>query len=435
MVHGNGGQALDMAREHLEEFPADAYILSQYIGLRKGPGCRGSSSAILGYHRASEPSYGDDWFYTGARSFQLHELDRFDESRRFAERSLNGNPRNGNAAHNLAHCFYETADYEGGLDFLNGWIVEYHPDAPHYSHLNWHKALFDLTQGRYESSYDVYRASIRPSVLKQDVGAFGPPVADATSLFWRYRLYGSPLERSEDWQEIDQFAQVVAAGGRSGFYDAHCALAFAATGNSSAMTSLIDALREVANDGHALTAEVTLPLVLGIDAFGREAYAETIDHIEPIYDDLVRINGSQAQRLVFEETLLRAYMLTGRYEKAESMLPRSSRAQALRPRLLLASRSRFEPRAHRRRRAKPRKRTSHVGGRRPELTGAVSDRALSRDSPSDRDRRGDSTWSSKFNKSSHVFRHRDRAIARSIASQFLNMRNTQVSRARECENP
>ncbi len=320
MVHGHGGQALDMAREHLEEFPADAYILSQYIGLRKGPGCREMSSAILDTIERLEPSYGDDWFYTGARSFQLHELDRFDESRRFAERSLNGNPRNGNAAHNLAHCFYETADYEGGLDFLNGWIVEYHPDAPHYSHLNWHKALFDLTQGRYESSYDVYRASIRPSVLKQDVGALGPPVADATSLFWRYRLYGSPLERTEDWQEIDQFAQVVAAGGRSGFYDAHCALAFAATGNSSAMTSLIDALRDVANDGHALTAEVTLPLVLGIDAFGREAYAETIDHIEPIFDDLVRINGSQAQRLVFEETLLRAYMLTGRYEKAESML-------------------------------------------------------------------------------------------------------------------
>ena len=86
------------------------------------------------------------------------------------------------------------------------------------------------------------------------------------------------------------------------------------------MSELIDALRDVADRGHALTAEVTLPLVLGIEAFGREAYAEVIDHIEPIFDDLVRINGSQAQRLVFEETLLRAYMLTGRYEKAEAML-------------------------------------------------------------------------------------------------------------------
>ncbi|MGA7671410.1 MAG: hypothetical protein WBW04_13375 [Nitrolancea sp.] len=320
MVDGNGSQALDMAVQHLEEFPNDGYVLSQYIGLRRGPGCREMSSAILDTIERLEPSYGDDWFYTGARSFQLHELDRFDESRRYAERSLTGNPRNGNAAHNLAHCFYETADYEGGLDFLNSWIVEYHPDAPHYSHLNWHKALFDLTQGRYQDSYDVYRASIRPSVLKQDVGALGPPVADATSLFWRYRLYGSAMEQPGDWREIDEFAQVVAAGGRSGFYDAHCALAFAATANTGAMSTLIDNLREAADAGHALTSEVTLPLVRGIEAFGREAYAEAIDHIEPIFDDLVRINGSQAQRLVFEETLLRAYMLTGRYEKAESML-------------------------------------------------------------------------------------------------------------------
>lgn len=320
MVAGNGQAALTLAREHLDDFPNDGYILSQYIGLRRGPGCREMSAAILDTIEALEPAYGDDWFYAGARSFQLHELNRFNESRRFAERSLAGNPRNGNAAHNLAHCFYETAEYDEGLDFLNDWIVEYDPDAPHYSHLNWHKALFDLTQGRYQSSYEVYRESIRPSVLKQDVGALGPPVADATSLFWRYRLYGTPLDRGDDWREIDEFAQLVASGPRSGFYDAHCALAFAATGNDSAMSTLLDGLRDAADQGHALTAEVTLPLVLGIEAYGREAYGETIAHIEPIFDDLVRINGSQAQRLVFEETLLRAYMLSGRHEKAEAML-------------------------------------------------------------------------------------------------------------------
>ena len=278
------------------------------------------SAAILDTIEALESAYGDDWFYTGARSFQLHELNRFSESRQYAERSLAGNPRNGNAAHNLAHCFYETADYSGGLDFLNDWIVEYHPDAPHYSHLNWHKALFDLTQGHYQRSYDVYRESIRPSVLKQDLGALGPPIADATSLFWRYRLYGSGYGQGQDWREIDEFAQVVASGPRSAFYDAHCALAFAATGNDAAMSALLDGLRRAAGGGHALTSEVTLPLVLGIEAFGREEYAETVTHIEPILDDLVRINGSQAQRQVFEETLLRAYMLTGRCEKAEGML-------------------------------------------------------------------------------------------------------------------
>jgi len=320
MVDGQGAHALALAREHLNDFPSDGYILQQYIGLRRGPGCREMSAAILDTIEALEPAYGDDWFYAGTRSFQLHELNRFEESRRYAERSLAGNPRNGNAAHNMAHCFYETADYAGGLDFLNGWIGEYHPDAPHYSHLNWHKALFDLTQGRYQDSYDIYRAAIRPSVLKQDIGGLGPPLADATSLFWRYRLYDSPLARADDWREIDVFAGAVAAGPRTAFYDAHCAFAFAATGNGVAMAALIDALRAAADQGHELTREVTLPMVLGIEAFGRGAYAIAIAHIEPIVDDIVRLGGSQAQRMVFEETLLRAYMLSDRAEKAEAML-------------------------------------------------------------------------------------------------------------------
>ena len=320
MIDGRGSEALALAREHLDLFPSDAYILQQYIGLRRGPGCREMSAAILDTIEALEPAYGDDWFYAGTRSFQLHELNRFDESRRYAERSLAGNPRNGNAAHNMAHCFYETSDYVAGIEFLTDWIAGYHPDAPHYSHLNWHKALFDLTQGRYQDSYDVYRETIRPSVLKQDIGGLGPPLADATSLFWRYRLYGSQLEQAADWTEIDQFSVTTAAGPRTPFYDAHCALSFAATGNDRAMSALIDALREAAANGHAVTREVALPLVLGIDAFGRGAYAETITHIEPIFDDLVRLGGSQAQRMVFEETLLRAYMLAGRHEKAEMLL-------------------------------------------------------------------------------------------------------------------
>ena len=320
MVDGRGAEALSFASEHLDSFPSDAYILQQYIGMRRGVGCLELNAAILDKIESLEPAYGDDWFYAGTRSFQLHELNRFDESRRYAELSLAGNPRNGNAAHNMAHCFYETADYVAGVDFLSDWIVGYHPDAPHYSHLNWHKALFDLTQGRYQDSYDVYRETIRPSVLKQDIGGLGPPLADATSLFWRFRLYGSPLEQTADWTEIDQFAVTTAAGPRTPFYDAHCALSFAATGNDGAMSALIDALRAAADNGHAVTREVALPLVLGIEAFGRGAYGETIAHIEPVFDDIVRIGGSQAQRMVFEETLLRAYMLAGRAEKAEWLL-------------------------------------------------------------------------------------------------------------------
>jgi pentatricopeptide repeat protein len=42
--------------------------------------------------------------------------------------------------------------------------------------------------------------------------------------------------------------------------------------------------------------------------------------LEPVGPQLVRIGGSHAQREVFEDTLLEAYLRAGQFDKAEAML-------------------------------------------------------------------------------------------------------------------
>ena len=49
-------------------------------------------------------------------------------------------------------------------------------------------------------------------------------------------------------------------------------------------------------------------------------WASAIEWIEPIADQIVRIGGSNAQREVFEDTLLEAYLRAGRYAPAEALL-------------------------------------------------------------------------------------------------------------------
>jgi tetratricopeptide (TPR) repeat protein len=315
---GSGETALKLSYEHLDDFPSDAAILQLFTGLMTGSGTQERIALTLDEIERREAAYGDDWFYLGLRSFYLHESNRFQESRQFAERSLQGNPRNGNACHNMAHVFYETSDYEGGLDFLNDWIVGYSPTAPFFSHLNWHMALFELTQGRYGRAQDIYDECIRPSVLEAR-GGLGPPLADAKSYLWRLELYGKGVN-PRDWQEVRAFAADHARSPGVSFQDAHAALALAATHDDVAMTGLIDALGQIATRGNSFVEAVVLPLVRGIEAFGRGAYAETIAFIEPIDDRIVAIGGSQAQRAVFHETLLEAYLRTGSYEQAEVML-------------------------------------------------------------------------------------------------------------------
>ena len=91
------------------------------------------------------------------------------------------------------------------------------------------------------------------------------------------------------------------------------------------MGQMIDRLQSLAHQGDALAGEVTLPLARGIHAFAQEAYSEAVQHLEPIFgaphlDQLARIGGSHAQREVFEDTMLEAYLRAERFDKAEAML-------------------------------------------------------------------------------------------------------------------
>ena len=104
------------------------------------------------------------------------------------------------------------------------------------------------------------------------------------------------------------------------FRDAHAALAFAGSGNHESMAKMTGRLREAAEKGDSFTREVVLPLVQGIEAFAEENYAESVRLLEPVFPQLVRVGGSHAQREVFEDTMLEAYIRAEQFEKAEDLL-------------------------------------------------------------------------------------------------------------------
>ena len=86
------------------------------------------------------------------------------------------------------------------------------------------------------------------------------------------------------------------------------------------MTRLIDGLSELAANGHPLAGSVVLPLARGVQSFSQGNYEQAIQFLEPLSDQVVRIGGSNAQREVYEDTLLQAYLRAGRLEHAEALL-------------------------------------------------------------------------------------------------------------------
>ena len=122
------------------------------------------------------------------------------------------------------------------------------------------------------------------------------------------------------WREVrDQGAPAAERPGPA-FRDAHAALAFTAGGDVEARDKLLGRLRDEALKGNLLAREITLPLVQGVDAFAQGQYDRAVELLEPVFPQLARIGGSHAQREVFEDTLLEAYLRDEQFDKAEDML-------------------------------------------------------------------------------------------------------------------
>ena len=67
-------------------------------------------------------------------------------------------------------------------------------------------------------------------------------------------------------------------------------------------------------------SEVVPALVEALAAFVHGDYESAVHYLEPVADQVVRVGGSNAQREVFEDTLLQAYLRAGHYTQAESVL-------------------------------------------------------------------------------------------------------------------
>src|SRR5712691_9565372 len=323
-VNGQGPRSYALIREHLAEYPRDMLMirLAQRLFVLgcSGAGVASFPAALLALMQSVASAYGDDWAFLGQYAFAHHETGAIEQARRLAERSLALRPTNAIAAHSVAHVCFETGDSAGGGDFLDTWLKGFDPRAPYRVHLSWHQALCELALGHYQRALDLYEADIRPAVVANMITALN----DSAALLWRWSLYSGSTPPVPP-EEVRDLAAPAAARPGPAFRDAHAALAFAVAGDEAAMGHMIDRLQGLADQGDALAGEVTLPLVRGINAFAQGTYGEAVRLLEPLFDaprldQLARIGGSHAQREVFEDTMLEAYLRAEQFEKAEAML-------------------------------------------------------------------------------------------------------------------
>src|SRR5271168_764085 len=319
-IRGLAAEALALVRSHAAVYPRDALPLSLALGVF---GLLGFSGR-LDHHEAQlalleelAPSWGEDWWFLGYLGLAHIETGAVATGTRLVERSLAGNPRNAHAAHQRVHGYFEAGEAVGGAGFVEDWLKGYEREGQLHCHLSWHLALFELARGNAERAGAIYLDNIRPSVAQ---AAPMLVLADSASFLWRWRFYGVAVPLDEEWAEVAAHARRHFPRASLAFADVHAALAEAATRDADSLQGRIAGLRGLARDGRLPPGEVAPALAAGAAALGRGDNAEAACVLEAALVELPRIGGSHAQREVFEDSLIIAYLRSGQSAKATPLL-------------------------------------------------------------------------------------------------------------------
>jgi len=319
-VDGAAGEALAVVREHIAEYPRDALPLSLALGvfgLLGFSGRRDHHEAQLALLEDLAPHWGSEWWFLGYLGWAYIETGEVAKGTELVERSLAGNLRNAHAAHQRVHGFFEAADAGGGAGFVENWLKGYDRAGHLHCHLSWHLALFELARGNAERAHAIYLDNIRPSVAR---AAPMLVLADAASLLWRWRFYEATPPLEDEWTEVAAHARRHFPRASLAFADLHAAFAEAATRDDDGLAARIAGLQSLVRDGRLPPGEVAPALCAGAAALGRGDYAEAAQILGPALADLPRIGGSHAQREVFEDSLIVAYLRSGQSAKAGPLL-------------------------------------------------------------------------------------------------------------------
>jgi hypothetical protein len=210
---------------------------------------------------------------------------------------------------------------EDGLQWMAAREAQWStPDHMNQVHIWWHKSLFHLELGEYDAALALYdrpmRATQRPVALS---------LTNATALLWRLDTLSGEMggcDIGDRWRDLAALWQGHADGKCLVFTDVHAAMAELRSGEARAVERRLDAMRETAASGveaAGLYRTVGIPIVEGLAAFDRGAYAEALELLLPVRFDLWQIGGSHAQRDVVDWTLAEAAIRAGQRDVALSL--------------------------------------------------------------------------------------------------------------------
>ena len=253
---------------------------------------------------------GEDPVLIGFLAMAAQDRGDLDIAHRRATRALELDPTGFAGGHPIAHVHFESGDHANGLEWLDRWLPTTDQHAMFGRHLVWHAALHHLAVGDGEGALARY-----PGCGGSDAGG---RLIDGPSLLWRCQLLGHvPQGTDPETPRVSDLARDLMDGVPFTFLGVHVALALATAGDA-------DGLRRFAHNALGFdppgAARMLPDLANGLAAFVEGDHAKAADALVRFEPHQWLIGGSHAQREVFEDTLIHAFVRAGRLDEAATRL-------------------------------------------------------------------------------------------------------------------
>ncbi|MEE3624511.1 tetratricopeptide repeat protein [Nitrospirillum sp. BR 11752] len=306
--------ALALGDQIAEEFPRDlaAVKVHQYLNFN-----RGQSPDMVRIGLKVLPRAGDVAYLHGMLAFGYEQCHLLDEAEAAARRAITLKRKEPWAHHALAHVMLTRGEIDQGAAFLRG-VHDSWTDLNSFmsTHLWWHYALFLLSQGREAEALATYDAR----VWGVDKG-YSQDQAGAVQLLSRLELAG--VEVGDRWIDLADHLAARATDTAQPFLALLYLMGLARAGRAQADT-LLAAIRvqaDTAPDHSRETwTDVAIPAAEGLMAYYRGDGRTAVRRLGPVLPRLVEIGGSHAQRDLFEQVVLDAYLKDRRWTPAQQML-------------------------------------------------------------------------------------------------------------------
>jgi len=322
-------RAIEMARQHVEDYPQDVFVLSHLLGpfgLLAFSGERDWAAQNIALLMQTKAAYGeDDWWHLATRGFFAAETGEFVQARTFCERAWSIS-ENGNCAHSLAHLHFDVGGLDEGKTFINDWLRTYGSQSDMRHHMIWHLAFLDLESGiDIDEIFSVYDRDLDPAVSDPMPLT---TLSDNAAFLWRCLLAGKVAAEKTNRELLAYAEQHYVT---CGFYfaDVHRAMAAALQADAAPHQELLARLHDIAEKRGSRVAVSLETFARAFGAFRNQAYADAVDLLEPVLPDSVLLGGSNPQHRIIEDTYLEACMRSEQYDKARAILQHRNRSTSL----------------------------------------------------------------------------------------------------------